>query len=193
MKKVLKQVVYFLVLALISFGSITYISKLREEIKRVEQNQSQLLSENGELGKQKSALVLKNGELETYLKSNKAYSDLLKDSLKIKTKQVKTLTFQLSKTKIDTVTLVRDSMIYIGGDSVRAKYSEFKNNYVSASVLMTDTAKWHIETVDTVAVAIYDKANFFQRLFGKSKITGSIQNRSPYSHLYLDKVIIKRK
>lgn len=185
----------YLVAVCIAIGSAKYITSLRDEVKRLENNQSQLLTSNDKLAKERQSLTLNNGELKQFLSANESYAKMLHEDLKAKEKQVKSLTFQIAHMKIDTVISVRDSIIYVAGDSVPkvAKYSEFKDNYINANVLITDSAKWHISHKDTVAVTIIDRANFFQRLFGKNKINGAVTNKSPHSKIYLDKVIVKKK
>jgi hypothetical protein len=160
--------------------------KLRTEVERADNNYNILVGESEE------ALELKQVEFNTYVKNSEFLERILRDSLKIKTSQVKSLSQATSSTKIVIRSILKDTTIFVPvpGELVKIPVGvhkfEFKDTWVDISGLVfKDSVDLNISSSDTLAIVEYKYKNrkwFLTKLFEKWKTRQEIGNSNPYMH-----------
>jgi hypothetical protein len=122
---------------------------------------------------------------------------LLRDSLKLKDKQISKLVKGGSSTIINVRTVLRDSVIYNVIDSVvvKAKTFDYKDNFNNVEGLIkNDSIQLNIKSVDSLFVVTSNYKNrkfFVARWFEKPKTKVQITNANHNSTYHINRVFEK--
>lgn len=195
MKKLKIVIVIAVVLTTITEGAI--IKNLMETNGRLKHNQKILIESNSKLNSERGEITLKAKELRKVISQDSVLKEALKDSLKVKEKQIKRLTKLSSKTKIKIVTELRDTTIVKTDTVYIAKKFDWSNGWYKAKGLITLLPdKQEINQTITGKDTIYYmsvnkkyKRFFLARWFEKPTPVTKIWNVNPYQTIVVEQSI----
>ena len=184
--------------AITIFLLLKTIHNQRQEIKRQSSNYDVLV---GEKSASDQALMLTKKELSKVIEQDQQIQRALKDSLKIKDKQVQKLSKSTTRTQINFKTVLVDSVVL--HDSVRLVASEalktfkFKDTWNSVrGMIVNDSISMKIQTVDTLVIVDYRYKEgkwFLSKIFKKWKSKMNVVNSNPSASYHISTRIEKVK
>lgn len=193
-----KLSIYINIALLIAVVSLScWLGNVREEKKRLENNQEALLSDiqyyKTETGKNAASvqkLELTKSELEKHCQ------DLTQtvEDLGIKIKRIQSATTTVSKTEVEIQTVVRDSIVY-RDRPVTLKVITWRDPWVSLNgVLEGEAFSAKIESIDTlshVAHRVPKKFLFFR--YGVKAVKLDVVSKNPHSRIVYTEYIELKK
>ncbi|MDR2906981.1 MAG: hypothetical protein LBU91_03200 [Bacteroidales bacterium] len=194
LKKVLPWLVVFAIFSIV----ITRCNHLRNENKRLSDNQTALLDaknyfENcyGESQASVQQLVLTKNEFQKL--ETKLVDEI--ERLGIKIKRLESVSQTTSETDIEIKTIVKDSIVFVHGktDTIRCfDYKDTWNTLMACEKNDTLTASLHIR--DTLIQAVYrEPKKFLFFRWGTKAIRQEIVSKNPYTKItYSEYISIKR-
>lgn len=170
-----------------------------QETNRLQRNQKILTEEHQE---QKKSLVMDKRELKNLLEEQDGTYAAIVDSMKLKIKQLESLTSASSETRIKFKTLVKDSIVRktdtITKRDTIIKYEFFKWQdlpWVEVDGLIyRDTVEVDVRVTDTIHVANYWKRKgwFIFKLFHKKTPHSDVSNVNPYVNIHVEQSIRRK-
>lgn len=193
-----KLFIYLNIALLIAVVSLScWLGNVREEKKRLANNQEALLSdiqyyktESGKNAASVQKLELTKSELENHCQ------DLTKtvEDLGIKVKRLQSATTTVSKTEVEIQTVVRDSIVY-RDKPVSLKVINWRDPWVSFNgVLDGDDFSAKVESVDTLSHVVHGvpkKFLFFR--FGVKAVRLEVVSKNPHTKIVFTEYIELKK
>lgn len=192
MKKALYTTI--VILAALLIAHIATLRKVRAEKERLEANQTALLSQveywttkSGKSAADVRKLTLTVDEL------NQANAALKKtaDDLGIKLKRVQSASTTGVITRIDTVTLVRDSIIYRDNEIIPVKTFDWRDAWVNVSgVIERDSVDLSVASVDTLTTIVHKIPHKFWFIkWGCKAIKQTVVSSNPHTKITYNEYI----
>ena len=166
-------------------------SVLNNDNKRNEYNYGLLLESSAE------AIKISDNQLKQAIESDKLARALLRDSLKLKNKEIQKLVKSRSETIYEFKTFLTDSIVYniIDSTLIYAKTLSYQDDYSNVSgYVMNDSISLNIKSYDTLYVitSFFKTGNWFlPRLFEKKKTKVQIKGGNPNSNYEVVRVFEK--
>lgn len=192
MKKALIITIAVLLAALAA--SVVGLKKERAEKERFKANQTALLSqvnyyatEGGKSAADVLKLTLTVNELE---KSNEHLAKTA-DDLGIKLKRVLSASTTATETRVDTVTLVRDSIIYRDNVVIPVKAFDWADPWTSVSgVIERDSVDLSVSSVDTLTTIVHKVPHkFLFFTWGCKAIKQTVVSANPHTKITYNEYI----
>ena len=184
------------ILIVIISGKI--MSNLYNENQRLVNNQEAMFANEKIAATQKRELELSVSELKGVISQDSALKAVLRDSIQVKTKNIKQLTTMVSKSKIKIKVELKDTTIYRHDTVYIDKKFTWSDNWYKAKGTIflrpqgTDSIEQTIEGTDSIYyVTVKKKYNkiFFLRWFEKPKVITTIWNANPHQKIAIKRII----
>ena len=174
-----------------------WLSNVREEKKRLADNQEALLSDvdyyKTELGKNAASVLkleLSKSELENHCQ------DLIKtvDDLNIKISRIQSASTTVTRTEVEIQTVVRDSIVY-RDRPINLKVINWSDPWVTLNgVLDGETFSAKIESVDTLSQVVHRIPKKFLFIkWGTKAIRQEVVSSNPHSRIVFTEYIELKK
>lgn len=192
MKKIL--ITAIIILIAILAATLSKLQKERSEKERFKANQTALLSqvnyyatEGGKSAADVLKLTLTVNELE---KSNEHLAKIA-DDLGIKLKRVISASTTATETRVDTVTLVRDSIIYRDNVVIPVKTFDWRDPWVSVSgMIERDSVDLSVSSVDTLTTIVHKIPHKFWFIkWGCKAIKQTVVSANPHTKITYNEYI----
>lgn len=192
MKKALIITIAVLIAALIA--SVIGLRKERAEKERFKANQTALLSQVGywTTENEKSAAdVLKLTLTVNELKQSNKQLRNTADDLNIKLKNIQSASTTGVETRIDTVTLVRDSIVYRDSVVIPVKTFAWRDPWMSVSgVIERDNVDLSVSSVDTLTTIVHKVPHKFWFItWGCKAIKQTVVSANPHTKITYNEYI----
>lgn len=183
-------------------GALTWgLSNLHKENKRLENNQSALIgkiefyqTEAGKSAASVQRLELTKSELEAY---NAELVNTIGD-LNIKLKRVQEATTTATETKVEVVTVVRDSIVYANsGEPERLQTIRWRDPWVrvDGTIKNDSTVNLSIQSIDTLYQVVHRVPKRFLFIkYGTKAIRQDITSSNPHTKIvYTEYIELARR
>lgn len=193
-KTILKEIWIPLIFFGISWVVIYQNNKLRKENDRLSDNTEILIEQNGKFKSEVEVMRLKKDELKKVIEADSSLKSHLRDSLKIKDKQIRTLIkAQISIKDTVIMPLYKDSIVYKDTIIPIKRFNSEGKFLVINGTIKNDTVFTDYDYSSEADAIIYKnkiKKWWWQRLFEKSKLRASIKADDPKCKIKIRNTII---
>lgn len=193
-KTILKEIWIPLIFFGISWVVMYQNNKLRKENDRLSDNTEILLEQNGKFKDEVEVMKLNKNELKKVIEADSSLKSHLRDSLKIKDKQIRTLIkAQISIKDTVIMPLYKDSIVYKDTIIPIQRFNSEGKFLVINGTIKNDTVFTDYDYSSEADAIIYKnkiKKWWWQRLFEKSKLRASIKADDPKCKIKIRNTII---
>ena len=193
-KTILKEIWIPLIFFGISWVVMYQNNKLRKENDRLSDNTEILLGQNGKFKDEVEVMKLNKDELKKVIEADSSLKSHLRDSLKIKDKQIRTLIkAQISIKDTFVMPIYRDSIVYKDTIIPIQRFNSEGKFLVINGTIKNDTVFTDYDYSSEADAIIYKnkiKKWWWQRLFEKSKLRASIKADDPKCKIKIRNTII---
>lgn len=193
-KTILKEIWIPLIFFGISWVVMYQNNKLRKENDRLSDNTEILLEQNGKFKDEVEVMKLNKDELKKVIEADSSLKSHLRDSLKIKDKQIRTLIkAQISIKDTVIMPLYKDSIVYKDTIIPIQRFNSEGKFLVINGTIKNDTVFTDYDYSSEADAIIYKnkiKKWWWQRLFEKSKLRASIKADDPKCKIKIRNTII---
>ena len=193
-KTILKEIWVPLIFFGISWVVIYQNNKLRKENDRLSDNTEILIEQNGKFKSEVEVMRLNKDELKKVIEADSSLKSHLRDSLKIKDKQIRTLIkAQISIKDTFVMPIYRDSIVYKDTIIPVQKFRHEGKFITLDGTIKNDTVFTDYDYSSEADAIIYKnkiKKWWWQRIFEKSKLRASIKADDPKCKIKIRNTIV---